>query len=90
VFDAKQALDDPHLEARGFFQELDHSAMSRRQYPGPPLRDSGHPPELRSGPPLLGEHNREVLCDVAGLSTLEYEQLVEAGIVGTEFRPGIL
>ena len=35
-------------------------------------------------PPTLGEHNREVLGGMLGLSDAELEQLTGDGIIGTE------
>jgi len=37
-----------------------------------------------SAPPTLGEHNREILVGLLGLSETEIEQLARDGIIGTE------
>ena len=39
---------------------------------------------IRSAPPTLGEHNREILGGLLGLSDAEIEQLTRDGIIGTE------
>ena len=39
---------------------------------------------IRSAPPTLGEHNREILGGLLGLSDAELDQLTREGIIGTE------
>ena len=39
---------------------------------------------IRSAPPTLGEHNREILGGMLGLSDAEIDQLARDGIIGTE------
>jgi crotonobetainyl-CoA:carnitine CoA-transferase CaiB-like acyl-CoA transferase len=60
----RQVLDeDPHVQARGMVQEIDHPVEGRVRVLGSPLRLSGTPSELRRHPPLLGEHTDEVLAE---------------------------
>jgi crotonobetainyl-CoA:carnitine CoA-transferase CaiB-like acyl-CoA transferase len=49
--------------------------------PASPLRLSRTPPEYRNAPPLLGEHSKEVLTNLLGLSNEEVVRLRKAGIV---------
>ena len=46
------------------------------------------PVEFRLPTNLLGEHNREVFCDILGLNEEEYRALQDQGITGTEYKPG--
>lgn len=56
-------LDDAHLAARGFFEEIEHPAAGKLRHPGPPFRMSETP--WRTAPaPTLGQHNEAVLGDV--------------------------
>ncbi len=73
-------LESEQLRARGYFQEVDHPAVGRLTYPGPPFRMGGV--EWRAGrAPLLGEHNEAVFCDELGLSRRELSRLRAAGVV---------
>jgi crotonobetainyl-CoA:carnitine CoA-transferase CaiB-like acyl-CoA transferase len=49
-----------------------------------PFRESEKPFPIRSAPPTLGEHNREILGGVLGLSESDIDQLTREGIIGTE------
>src|SRR5207247_1447195 len=48
-------LTNPHLRARGFFQEIEQLGMGRLTLPGFPYRLSRTPASLRSPAPRLGE-----------------------------------
>jgi crotonobetainyl-CoA:carnitine CoA-transferase CaiB-like acyl-CoA transferase len=77
-------LNDPHLTARGFIQEIDRAFIGKHPQPSLPFRDGDRPLAIRSAPPTLGEHNSEILKDILGLSDAEIEQLARDGIIGTE------
>ena len=47
------------------------------------------PNHLRSKPVLLGEHNREVYCDLLGYDEAQYDALIEKGYVGTQVPSSI-
>jgi crotonobetainyl-CoA:carnitine CoA-transferase CaiB-like acyl-CoA transferase len=77
-------LKDPHLGARGFIQEIDRAFIGKHPQPSLPFREGERPLPIRSAPPTLGEHNREILVGLLGLSETEIEQLTRDGIIGTE------
>lgn len=57
----EEVLDDPHLQARGHFVELEHPEISRTvTYPGAPFIAHASPWAMKRRPPLLGEHSAEV------------------------------
>ena len=65
IQDYRQALEeDPHVKARGMVAELDHPVEGRIPVLASPLRLSGTPTSIRRPPPLLGQHNAEVLDHV--------------------------
>jgi len=72
-------LDDPHLNAVGFFQRLEHSTEGTLVTLRPPSRWSHTPPEVRRAPPRLGEHSSELLAE-AGYSGAEIAELVASGV----------
>ena len=81
VADARDMAEDPFLEARGFWAEVDHPEVGRRRYPGLPIRLSATPPTYRRGAPCLGEHNREVLVEVLGFPPSRVDELERAGML---------
>lgn len=77
-------LNDPQLEARGFIQHVERAFIGRHPQPSMPFREGAAPFAVRSAPPTLGEHNREILVGMLGLSDVELEELTREGIIGTE------
>jgi crotonobetainyl-CoA:carnitine CoA-transferase CaiB-like acyl-CoA transferase len=61
-----ELLGDPHLEARGAFQDVRHDDLDRTfTYPGAPYRFSHTSWGPMTRAPLLGEHTDEVLAELA-------------------------
>src|SRR5207302_2467819 len=75
VFTPQEISADPHLQARGFWQDVaDPSSVNSLRYPGAvPLINGARPP-VRRPAPLIGQHNREILVDELGLSMSELSQ----------------
>lgn len=90
VRNAVEVLNDPQLEARGFFETLP-TADERRlyRYPGLIFRMARTPNTLRSGPVRLGEHNREIYCDLLGYTPAQLTALEHQGQVGTAYPPEV-
>jgi crotonobetainyl-CoA:carnitine CoA-transferase CaiB-like acyl-CoA transferase len=57
----REAFDDPQLKHREMLLEMDHPVEGRIPQLGFPIKFSDTPGRLRTSPPLLGEHNDEVL-----------------------------
>jgi crotonobetainyl-CoA:carnitine CoA-transferase CaiB-like acyl-CoA transferase len=72
------------LQARGFIQQVDRAFIGKHPQPSVPFREGANPFPIRKPPPTLGEHNREILGGLLGLSDVELEQLAREGIIGTE------
>lgn len=84
VLDALELLEDPHLHARGFWQWLERDFVGRQPNPSPPYRFTPTAPAVETAAPTLGQHNRQVLGELLGLSAAEIDALERDGIVGTE------
>lgn len=69
-------IDDEQLRAVGFFTELPDAAMGLMRHPGVPVRFDGYRPPIRSNPPRLGEHTREVLLE-AGLTNEQIDIVMQ-------------
>ncbi len=76
-----ETLADPQLNARDYFQPLEHTETGTYRYPGPPYRLSGAPARLVRPAPTLGQHNREVLGGELGLDAAELSQLERTGVI---------
>ncbi|MCY3811542.1 MAG: CoA transferase [Gammaproteobacteria bacterium] len=83
---AVEALDDGHLNARGFFEPLPTADAGKPfRYPGLTFRMQRTPNRLHSPPVRLGEHNREIYCDLLGYTAKEFAELEARGLVATTF-----
>ncbi|KUH82943.1 MULTISPECIES: CoA transferase [unclassified Mycobacterium] len=70
------------LEARGFYEDLDHRIAGRQRFPGWPFRISPGPSRHHRLPsPTLGQHNEEVLRAL-GLSGDELTTLRAQRVIG--------
>ena len=78
----RELFRDPHYLARGFFESVDHPSTGPRDYPGFPFRLSKSAMEIRRPAPTLGEHNRQVLGTLLGLTDEALRELEMAGIIG--------
>jgi crotonobetainyl-CoA:carnitine CoA-transferase CaiB-like acyl-CoA transferase len=56
-----QLLEDPHLQAIGYWQHFEHPTEGRLCAPGIPVKFSDTPGSIRRHAPNLGEHTEEVL-----------------------------
>jgi len=75
-----QVFQDPHLNARGFFPEAQHTKLGPVKQIGSPMRLSQTPPRMLRAGPLLGEQSAEVLLEL-GYPREEIEKLAEAGVI---------
>jgi crotonobetainyl-CoA:carnitine CoA-transferase CaiB-like acyl-CoA transferase len=81
VSDARDLVEDPQLEARDFWAEMDHADTGRRRYPGSPMRFSETPSAYRLPPPGFGEHNQEVYIGLLGMPPEALAELIAARVV---------
>jgi crotonobetainyl-CoA:carnitine CoA-transferase CaiB-like acyl-CoA transferase len=77
----KQVFDDMHVQARGMRVEIPHPRVGSLPVLANPARLSATPASYDRPPPQLGEHTREVLSEVLGLSAQDIESLAQAGII---------
>ena len=60
VLSLDELIDDPHLNAVGFFATLHDPVLGNIRMPGVPILFDGERPPVHM-PPRLGEHSREIL-----------------------------
>ncbi|HEX3919036.1 MAG TPA: CoA transferase [Caulobacteraceae bacterium] len=75
-------LYEPHLMARGYWQEAPRPHTDWPQQPSPVFRENGQPYPIRMPAPLLGQSSREVLTRILGLGDAELDRLEAAGVIG--------
>ena len=70
---------DPQLRTRGYIVEVDHTVPGRIEHPGMTVNFSDSPGAIRGGAPTPGQHTREVLSEVLGLSEAELDRYETSG-----------
>jgi crotonobetainyl-CoA:carnitine CoA-transferase CaiB-like acyl-CoA transferase len=81
AYTPEQMFADPHMAARGDFVEVDDPVAGPHRQQAPYPRLDGHHPPAPTPAPRLGEHNREVWCDLVGLSAEDFAAHVESGTI---------
>ncbi len=75
-------FDDPHVRFRGIRQTIAHPLADEPvPFVASPIRLSRTPPEYLRHPPLLGEHNAEILSGLLGLGADEIERLRRESVI---------
>ena len=64
-------VNDPHLQAMGFWQEVDHPTEGRLLQAGHPVHFSRTPSTTRRHAPGLGEHTEQVLASGWGAGNVQ-------------------
>ena len=71
-------IDDPHLNAIGFFKHLKHPTEGEIVMPDVPVRFADSPAAIDRLPPRLGEHGRDILQEI-GMRADEIDALASSG-----------
>jgi crotonobetainyl-CoA:carnitine CoA-transferase CaiB-like acyl-CoA transferase len=71
----------PHLDARDFFQEVDHPVIGRIKVPFRLWSMPDAPAVYRRPAPVLGQHNTEVFADMLGLDACRMATLAARGVI---------
>jgi formyl-CoA transferase/CoA:oxalate CoA-transferase len=75
VRDVGEVLEDPQLEARDMIQRIEHTIAGSIRVTGVPVKLSDTPGTVRTAPPTLGQHTRDILTKDVGLTDPEIESL---------------
>lgn len=76
----RDALNDPHIRGGDFFTEVDFPGIGKAPIAATPVKLHATPGEVRSRPPLLGEHTDQILREL-GYSSAEIDALKQEGAV---------
>lgn len=83
VLKGSETIADPHLQARQFWDEVDHPEVGVYRQVSTPWQLSRNPRRPAQPAPGLGEHNDYVLRELLGLSAQDVTALETRGIIGT-------
>jgi crotonobetainyl-CoA:carnitine CoA-transferase CaiB-like acyl-CoA transferase len=72
---------DEHMRARGAFLSYDHPVTGRQPTTRPVWRMARRPVTHVAPAPCFGQHNAEVLSELAGLTPAEIDALATAGLI---------
>ncbi|MEE9199318.1 MAG: CoA transferase [Dehalococcoidia bacterium] len=89
VHDQRELFADPHMQHRGFFEELTQPETGTHKYPGMMWKMARTPNHIRRPAPMLGEHNEWVYKELLGVTGEEYRKLEDAGHIGMEYPPHV-
>ena len=82
VLTPDRMYDMPQLDARRYYEEIDHPVTGPHRYPGWPMRMTPGPSRHhRFAPPTLGQHNEEILRGL-GLTGTELDELRARHVIG--------
>jgi crotonobetainyl-CoA:carnitine CoA-transferase CaiB-like acyl-CoA transferase len=75
-----EVFADPHVQARGLAQEMDHPVGGRIKVLGPAVKMSETPAQLTRRAPLYGEHTAEILREI-GYAESQIQELASSGAI---------
>ncbi len=81
VNDCRDLFEDPQLKHRQHYQYLEHPVIGVYASDRSELNLSRTPGSLDQAAPLMGQHTENVLTDILGLSTEEYQSLKEDSVL---------
>jgi succinate--hydroxymethylglutarate CoA-transferase len=82
VNNMEQVFSDPQVIHRDMILECEHATAGRIRLPGVPIKFSQtESTQVRYSPPVLGQHTREILTTLLGMSDSDVDELVENRIV---------
>ena len=84
---AQDLTSDPHLQARGFFIDLQRPLSGPQRQAGTSIVLDGQRLGAQQPAPLLGEHSWVELHLRTEMDRLRYDGLVQAGVIGLTPRP---
>lgn len=81
AYHTRELVEDAHLKSRGLYLQLEKPGRGRITTVGLPwTTEDGRLGQFRPAPDV-GEHSREVLGSILGLSDEEIDQLIEAKVI---------
>ncbi len=80
IYTVDQIFSDPQVLARNMLVEVDHPKCGPVKVTGSPIKLSETPADVRTSPPMLGQHNEEILQDL-GFDSSDIEKIKEEKVI---------
>jgi formyl-CoA transferase/CoA:oxalate CoA-transferase len=77
-----QVVEEDQVRARDMIVEVETTGSGTLRLPGVPIKFSDAAGSVRTGPPRLGEHSRQIVREL-GYEDADVERLESAGIIAT-------
>lgn len=93
ILTVPEVLHHPQVRHREMVVEVPHPSLAATggpasiQVTGVPIKLSETPGQVRSAPPLLGEHTESALTELLGLSSDTMRDLAQRGVIAPANRP---
>ncbi len=87
VRDVSEVMNDPHMHQRGMLKRMKHPDLGEVVLPRSPIRLSEYEMAGLEFYPQLGEHNREVLGGLLGMSDTDIAALEAEGVISRAEQP---
>ena len=79
IYDAYEAMEDPHVKERGMSVRVDHPIAGGYTVPNFPVKFTETPGEVETAAPMLGQHTDEILSNLLGYGKGKIRELEKAG-----------
>ena len=83
IYQIDETVKDPHLAARNMFIDLQHPLAGKVRTVNNPIKFSLTPVERKTAAPTLGQHSKEILSRILGLSEDQIQELINNGVVAS-------
>lgn len=88
VLDLREVGDDPHLAARGAFQQIEHPTFGTEVRASSQWGRGEHAQPVDMPAPSFGQHNRDVLSRVLNLDDTAIDELERVGVIADAIIAG--
>jgi crotonobetainyl-CoA:carnitine CoA-transferase CaiB-like acyl-CoA transferase len=81
VNNVSEAFNNPQILSRNMIVEFDHPVCGKIKTLGNPIKMSETPKEVFISPPLLGQHNEEIICGLLGYSKRDLKKFKKDKVI---------
>ena len=79
--------NDPQLRHRGMFTEVNHPMLGDWKFQGAPFRLDGEKVAVKGPPPMIGQHTKDVMGDLLGMTNAELLRGYDEGVFWPDTMP---